>query len=210
MRKRVAYYGGTFDPVHIGHLNVAKGVIERFDLDQFNFVPAFHAPHKKRSRPTSAFHRFAMLSIAATERMKVSTLEVETPKKPYTIETLERLLTERPSDRIFFVIGADSWEEITTWRRWEDVLTIVDIIVVTRPGYEIGTDHVTDEIRARIVDLRGSDERIPKESKIYFTDVAFTDVSATRIRKMVRNDDEEWKQLVTNEVAEHIEKHEIY
>ena len=210
MKRCVAYYGGTFDPVHIGHLNVAKGVIERFRLDEFNFVPAFHAPHKKRSIPTSAFHRFAMLSLAASEKMLVSTLEVETPKKPYTIETLERVLNESPDDRVFFVIGADSWEEITTWKRWEEVLTIVDVIVVTRPGYEIDTDHITPKIRERILDLRESDIEIPDEKRIYFTDVAFTDVSATKIRTLIRKNGDDWKSLVVPEVAEYIEKHRIY
>ena len=131
MRKRVAYYGGTFDPVHAGHLDVARGVIKRFGIDEFHFVPAFHAPHKTRSKPTSAFHRFAMLSLALPKRCRVSTLEVETPKKPYTIETLGRILESSDGERVFFVIGADSWEEISTWRRWEEVLTVVDIIVVT-------------------------------------------------------------------------------
>ncbi len=131
-------------------------------------------------------------------------------------------------------MGADSWQEITTWREWEKVLTAVNIIVVTRPKYEIGFSHVTDEIRERIVDLRGEREKgrkgereIPNaenqlpitnhqspimnhESRIYITDAVQMDISATRIRKMVRENKTGWKEFVPEEVAGHIEKYEMY
>ena len=156
--KRIAFYGGSFDPVHCGHLTIARKLTEIFELDEFVFVPAFHAPHKKDKRPTSAFHRFAMLALATKDepKIEVSKMELDVPHKPYTIETLERLKTEMPDAQIFFVMGADSWAEITTWREWEKVLTLVNIIVVTRPDYEIAFAHVTDNIRGRIVDLRDS------------------------------------------------------
>ena len=214
MQRRIAFYGGTFDPVHRGHMDVAAGVSRLFRLDDFVFVPAFHAPHKKRSRPTSAFHRFAMLCEAsdAIEGTRVSTVEVERPEKPYTIETIERLRTRYPEERIFIVIGADSWEEITTWRSWERVLTEVDVIVVTRPGYEMGVEHVTGEIRDRMVDLRGSVSiaTIPNECSVFITDAAFTDISATAIREMIRSGSKEWRKLVDGSVAEHIDKYALY
>ena len=210
--KRIAYYGGTFDPVHVGHMDVAAGVTRLFDLDDFVFVPAFHAPHKRRSKPTSAFHRFAMLCEAsdAITGTRVSTIEVEQPEKPYTIETLGRLKTAHRNERIFFVIGADSWEEITTWRDWEEVLTAVDIVVVTRPGYELRTAHVTDEIRELICDLRGSGRAVGEKRGIFFTDEVFTDVSATRIRAMIRAGNEDWRGQVHPSVEEHIDKYDLY
>lgn len=212
MHKKIAIYGGTFDPVHRGHLDVATGVVREFGLDELMFVPAFHAPHKRRSEPTSAFHRFAMLCEASDsiEKTRVSTLEVEQPETPFTIETIGRIKELHPDDRIFKVIGADSWEEITTWRRWEDVLSEVDIIVVTRPGYEICTDHVTDSIRDRIVDLRDDENRITEKRSVYFTDAAYTDLSATRIRKMIREGDQLWRELLHPDVAAHIEKYRLY
>ena len=214
MGKRIAFYGGTFDPVHRGHMDVAAGVTSQFGLDDFVFVPAFHAPHKKRRRPTSAFHRFAMLCEASdsVQGTWVSTVEVEQPESPFTIETLSRLKVEHTDDRIFFVIGADSWEEIATWREWERVLTEVDIIVVTRPGYDIGFKHVTDEIRHKIVDLReGKQERAATEMRsIFVTDAAFTDISATEIRMMIRGSQKEWRDLVDKSVEEHIDKYALY
>lgn len=218
--KKIAFYGGSFDPVHNGHLTIAERLTGQFGLDGFVLVPAFHAPHKTRQRPTSAYHRFAMLAQATLglERVSVSTTELETPDRPYTIETLTRLRRELPGDALFFVMGADSWQEITTWREWERVLTEVDIIVVTRPGYRIGFGHVTDRIRERIVDLRGSAAEEPpaagagdgRETRIHITDAVRMDVSATRIRRLVREGDPAWREQVPPGVARHIEKYGLY
>ena len=158
--KRIAFYGGSFDPLHCGHLTIARALLRVFALDEFVFIPAFHAPHKKDKRPTSAFHRFAMLALATNDepQIKVSKMELDVPERPYSVETLTRLKNELTDTEIFFVMGADSWADITTWREWEKVLTLTNIIVVTRPDYEIGFNHVTDEIRERIVDLRKSRE----------------------------------------------------
>ena len=93
-----------------------------------------------------------MLALATNrdEKIKISTIELDAPEKPYTFETQKKLLNHYgDSAEIFFVIGADSWNEITTWREWEKVLTQTNIIVVTRPDYEIVFDHVTDEIQKK-------------------------------------------------------------
>ncbi len=158
--KRIAFYGGSFDPVHNGHVAIAERLLDLFELDEFVFIPAFHAPHKKRKKPTSPFHRFAMLCLATEDnaRIKVSKIELDVPERPYTVETLATLKERLPDTEIFFVMGADSWADITTWREWEKVLTLTDQIVVTRPGYEIHFDHVTDDVRNRIVDLRDKSE----------------------------------------------------
>ncbi len=214
--ERIAFYGGSFDPVHNGHLTIAEKLTDIFKLDEFVLIPAFHAPHKSRLKPTSAYHRFAMLCLTTNDekKIKVSKMELEVPEKPYTIETLTKIKKELPNDEIFFVMGADSWQEITTWRDWEKVLTIVNIIVVTRPNYEIGFSHVTDEIRERIVDLRGQNEfpvtDCKGKEKIFITDAVQLDISATRIRKMIRENVGDWKDSVANEVIKHIEKYDLY
>jgi nicotinate-nucleotide adenylyltransferase len=212
-KKRIAFYGGSFDPVHRGHLEIAQKLTETFELDEFVFVPAFHAPHKKRSKPTSAFHRFAMLALATKDfpKIKISKIEVEAPEKPYTFETLTRLKNELTGTKIFFVMGADSWEEITTWREWETVLTMVDIIVVTRPGFEISTAHVSEKIREKVVDLRKEfNAKAQRREGIFATDAVQLDISATEIRRKIRENDESWKNDVTEEVAKYIEKYQIY
>ena len=226
--KRIAFYGGSFDPLHNGHLTIARKLTEIFELDEFVFVPAFHAPHKKSKSPTSPFHRFAMLALATENesKIKVSKMELDVPERPYTFETLLRLKNELTDTRIFFVMGADSWAEITTWREWEKVLTMVNIIVVTRPDYEISFSHITEDIKARIIDLR-EDFNVKSqrredakkenesgiwnlESGIYITDAVQIDVSATEIRQKIKDNAADWREDVPVEVAKYIEKYELY
>jgi nicotinate-nucleotide adenylyltransferase len=217
--KKAAYYGGSFDPPHKGHLTIVRKLTEIFELDEFVFIPAFHAPHKKDKKPTSAFHRYAMLCLATENKdgAKVSTVELDAPEKPFTFETQTKLKRKLSGAEIFFVIGADSWAEIDTWREWEKVLTLTNIIVVTRPDYEIDFAHVTEKIRERIVDLRGGKLREiknqrpkTKDTKIYFTDAINVDVSSTEIRQKIRAGKSDWRKLVPSEVAKYIEKYELY
>jgi len=226
--RRIAFYGGSFDPPHNGHLTIARRLTKLFALDEFVFIPAFHAPHKKDKKPTSAFHRFAMLSLATNDKpkMRVSKTELDAPEKPYTYETQTKLKRKLKGAEIFFVIGADSWQEINTWREWERVLTITNIIVVTRPGSEISFSHVTERIGKKIVDLRkettqplkNSERRIAnsqqqtktKDQKIYITDAVNLDVSSTEIRQRIHARENDWSELLPRAVAKYIEKYEIY
>ena len=148
-------------------------------------------------------------------------MEIEMPERPYSVETLTRLNAERPDDEIFFVMGADSWMDITTWREWEKVLSMSNHIVVTRPGVEIGIDHVTDEIRSRIVDLRkpfnaktqrrkDAKKTEATEAQIFITDAVEMDISATEIRQKIHENDASWLTEVPAEVANYIEKYQIY
>lgn len=212
--RRVAFYGGSFDPVHRGHLEIAEKLTEIFKLDEFCFIPAFHAPHKKRKKPTSAYHRYAMLALATNDqpKIKISTIELDAPERPFTVETQTKLKAEFPDAEIFFVIGADSWAEINTWRNWEKVLTLTNIIVVTRPNYEIDFSHVSDEIREKIIDLRnGKEQRAKsKEQRIYITDAVQINISATEIRRKIRDNEKDWRESVAVEDADYIEKYELY
>ncbi|MCW5961248.1 MAG: nicotinate-nucleotide adenylyltransferase [Pyrinomonadaceae bacterium] len=213
--KRIAFYGGSFDPPHIGHLQISQSLTRIFALESFTFIPAFRAPHKREVQSISAFHRFAMLALATRceADTKVSTIEVEAPERPFTIETLHSLKLLHADFSIFFVMGADSWMEIDTWRDWKNVLTTVNIIVVTRPGITIETRHIPDEISKRIIDLRGaSANRLENshEQRIYFTDAVQADVSSTEIRALIRKSDAAWKTFVPEEVANYIEKYELY
>lgn len=215
--RRAAIYGGTFDPVHNGHLKVARRVQRLFGLDEMIFVPACVPPHKRNSGITSAFHRFAMLALATKEdeRLRVSTIELEQPDRPYAVDTVAQLQERLGSDcRLFFVMGADSWSEITTWREWQRLLTMCDHIVVTRPGFEM---HL-DSSDVAVADIRGkSDNEIQAvvaesaKSRVFVTDTVFEDVSATAIRAAVRNGRrEELSKLVPPEVAVYVEKYGLY
>ena len=214
---RVAFYGGSFDPVHKGHITIARTLIELFELDEFVFIPAFHAPHKLNRPVTSAFHRYAMLALATMNdaKIKVSTVELEAPEKPFTIETLSRLKAELTDSNIFFVMGADSWNEIHTWREWQKLLQLTNFIVVTRPNFEIATAHVTPEIAERIVDLRDTETEViaskTNNDGIFVTDAVQVDVSATAIRQEIHSQSGgNWSKLVSPFVANYIRKYQLY
>ena len=218
--RRIALYGGTFDPVHNGHMAVAKGLSNYFALAEVIFIPAFVAPHKRVAAVTPALHRYAMLALAtqSESHFQVSTVELDAPERPYTWETLSRMREALGSEvNIFFVMGADSWADITTWREWERVLALSNHIVVTRPGYKLGADHVTPAVRQRIFDMRGVDadtawELNDEGSKmIYVTDAVQLDISATAIRQAVREGREgDWAKLVPPPVADYIRKYRLY
>ena len=212
--RRIAIYGGTFDPVHNGHLEVARQARQLFELDEVIFVPAYVPPHKRNAKITSAYHRFAMLALAAQtdQRLLVSTLELDAPEHPYAVDTVAQMADS--NRRLFFLIGADSWAEITTWHEWQKLLQLCDLIVVTRPGYEIGTASVD----ANVVDLRGKSGTEVGQTMddqrgrhVFVTDVANVDISATSIRAQARAGRfAAIGPMLPPAVAGYIEKHGLY
>jgi nicotinate-nucleotide adenylyltransferase len=210
--RRVGIYGGTFDPVHNGHLEVARRVLQLFELDEVIFVPACVPPHKRNLKLTSAFHRFAMVALATEtdRRLLISTIELDAPDRPYAVDTVACLQDE--TLRLFFIIGADSWSEITTWHEWRRLVTMCDLIVVTRPGY------VVESKVDNFADVRGQDHEaivklLESESnpRVFLTDIAMIDVAATEIRAAVgAGDFEKVKTMVPPSVAAYIEKNGLY
>ena len=212
-KRRIAFYGGTFDPVHLGHLEVARKVAELFEIEKVLFVPAQVAPHKVGRAVSAPIHRYAMLALATQHdpKLSISTFELDAPDRRYTVNTLEHFVTQYGTEvALFFIMGADSWSEITTWREWERLLTMVNHIVVTRPGYDlVGPAQLQD----RVVDLRSGLKPELKEdsNKIYLTDIVMKDVSATRIRMLAQDGKtDELVQLVPEPVAEYIRKYALY
>ncbi len=195
-KKRIALYGGTFDPVHSGHLEIARKVSELFEIEKVLFIPAQVAPHKVGRPVTEPIHRYAMLALATQNdpRLSISTFELEAPDRRYTVDTVEHFRTKfAGSAELFFIMGADSWSEITTWREWERLLKMINHIVVTRPGHEV-------------------DQTLPvPDAQVFFTDAVMKDVSATSIRKAAAEGRVgELDQLVPEPVAEYIRKYELY
>src|SRR5215813_7158547 len=174
--RRIAAYGGTFDPIHNGHIEIARAVVRNFGVEQLLLIPASRPPHKGSKAIACAYHRFAMAALATLDepRMLVSTIELEAPDRPYTFETIERLRDAfGESVTLFFVMGADSFEEINTWREPARVLSSANIIVVTRPGHELSSSHLEARFSSTIIDLRrggGETEvRNANENHIYLT-----------------------------------------
>ena len=215
--RRIAAYGGTFDPVHNGHLEIVRAIVRDFELDQLLIIPAHRPPHKGARTIAADYHRFAMAVLASLEdpRVFVSTIELEAPDRPYTFETVERLRNVfGAKTKLFFVMGADSFEEINTWREPARLLSSTNLIVVTRPGHDVAASHLDSCFESTIVDLRGreGDLRMVEELNdhhVYVTGCVNTAVSSTQIRQRVR-DGESIQDLAPRPVAEYIKKYELY
>jgi len=194
--KRTALYGGTFDPVHSGHLEVARKVSELFEIEQVIFIPAQLAPHKVGRPVTEPIHRYAMLALATQDdpRLLISTFELDAPDRRYTVDTVAEFQRMLGADtELFFIMGADSWSEIRTWRDWERLLKMTNHIVVSRPGYDVPP--APPELKERI----------------FFTGAVMKDISATNIRRLASEGRYgELEQMVPVSVADYIKKYGIY
>lgn len=219
--QRIGAYGGTFDPLHNAHLEIARAVVENFALDQLLLIPAHVPPHKRPHSISDAYHRYAMAVLATLDepRIKVSAMEIESPDKPYTFETIERLRGVYGSKAsLFFVMGADSFEELNAWREPERIIANANLIVITRPGHKIRSQLLLESMAASIIDLRPGAGRYSAEdlrryemnaSNVFLTDYVNLDISATEIRKRVR-DRASIKGLVPARVIDYVEKYELY
>jgi len=134
---KLAIFGGTFDPIHEGHLALARAAAARCQLDRVLFVPAAHPPHKSGVTHAPYADRVAMAELACRGdiRFEVSRLEQDTARS-YSIDTIEKVRAAlAPEDQLYFLIGADAFAEIRTWYRWRDVVNSVRFLVVSRPGH---------------------------------------------------------------------------
>ena len=152
---RPAIFGGTFDPIHNGHLVIARTAADQYHLDPILVVPAAHPPHKAGVTHVDYTHRVrrAELACADDPRLVVSRLEERTVRS-YSIDTIEKVRAGmQASDELFFIIGADAFAEIRTWHRWQDVVRAVCFIVVSRPGHRYGAPEGACVKRLDSVDL---------------------------------------------------------
>lgn len=159
---RLAIFGGTFDPIHKGHLAIARKAAWHFGLDCVLFVPAYHPPHKAGATNATYEDRVRMAELACGGRagFEVSRLE-EGTERSYSIDTIEKVARMAPEDELYFLIGADAFGEIRTWRRWRDVARAVRFLVVSRPGwdYEIPAGVTLERLDTVELPISSSDVR---------------------------------------------------
>jgi nicotinate-nucleotide adenylyltransferase len=187
-----------------------------FALDRLLLIPASTPPHKNAKAISHAHHRYTMTVLAVEDepKLQASLFEIERPDLPYSVQTVTRLREQYgiAATDLFFLIGADSFAELHTWREPMKLIEGCNLVVTTRPGYNLDLDMIQTEWRQRIVDLRNeskADAESPDETKIYLTDLTWVDVSATRIRDAARagRSISDW---VPPRVADYIEKYGLY
>jgi nicotinate-nucleotide adenylyltransferase len=141
--RSVALFGGTFDPVHAGHMVVAQAAQKRFHLDAVHFIPSSRPPHKSRSELMPFVHRYTMVALACAEHrgflpsLAEAPMDGATPHFFYTVDTVRRFRREHPNDHVYFIVGADQFLEIPTWKNYESLLDLCDFIIASRPGFRI-------------------------------------------------------------------------
>jgi nicotinate-nucleotide adenylyltransferase len=192
--RRIAVFGGTFDPIHNGHLRAATLVARRFALDRVLFVPSYIPPHKRRPKIAPANARLAMVELAVRGRRRfaASPLEVAARATSYSVLTLEKIGRQWPGARLFFLLGVDAFLEIETWREWKRLLDQCRLIVATRPGTPLRKARaVLGEPLARTMVEVGRSVRIDESflegHRIFILPIAALPISATEIRRRVRS-----------------------
>lgn len=184
--RRIALVGGTFDPVHRAHLEIAEIARARLDVDHVWLVPSRIPPHRALSPVASPYQRFAMLALAIADRpgLRVGEMELEEPGPSYTARTLAGLAADGygPS-QIFFVTGADAFAEIATWRDYPALLDRAHFFVVSRPGTPVTVLPTRlPTLAARMISITVP-LRVPPEPSILLVDAATSDVSSTEVRR---------------------------
>jgi nicotinate-nucleotide adenylyltransferase len=208
-------FGGTFDPIHYGHLRGAEEMLEIFKLNRIIFVPSSRPPHKLEGEITSFYHREQMIRLAIEGNVNFSFSEVENLRagKSYSVETVEYILAKYLENlELYFIVGQDAFQAITTWKDWEKLLLLCNFAVMTRPGYE---DVKLDKILPQDFAARFSyDKKIdgfkgPTGHAIYFRHVSFLDISSSRIREMIKAN-KSARYLMPDAVRQYILKNSLY
>jgi nicotinate-nucleotide adenylyltransferase len=210
-RTRLGLLGGTFDPIHFGHLDAAKAAQQALALDEIRFIPSHDPPHRPADPRASAFHRFALVALAieGNATYRASDLELRRDGPSYTTDTLRAVRAEgRDPSQLFFILGADAFAEIATWREFPAVLDAANFVVIARPGTSLDAAAArTPSLRAR---LRHADGAFEKHGTFVFLVEAQTrDVSSTAIRGRLAAG-QSIDDLVPGAVARHIVAHELY
>ena len=198
-RLRIGLMGGTFDPIHLGHLVAAELVREEFSLHKVIFIPSGNPPHKKNYPVTPANIRYKMVSMAIKTHpfFLISACEIKRPGPSYTVDTLTFFHKKYPCDEFYFITGADAVFELISWKDMSILFSLCTFIGVTRHGYDLM--HALEE------------HPILKEykQKMYFLEIPKVEISSTYIRQR-RQEGKSIKYLVPAAVEKYILKHRLY
>ena len=211
--KKIGLLGGTFDPVHKGHLHLAEQAQKFFNLEKVVFIPAYRSPHKLALEPVSCEHRLAMLTLALNGLLRFSMDKIEINKNEvsYTIETLKELQSDHPDWNMFLILGADAFQAIDTWKQCSQLLDFCNILVGTRPGAEL---QVSDSVKNKLIlSASATDVKVfknlEKGTGVTFFQISPLDISSKNIRQRIHRQ-EEVKNLLPPSIDHYIMQHQLY
>jgi nicotinate-nucleotide adenylyltransferase len=221
---RIGVFGGTFNPIHFGHLHIARNIQDLFSLSQVHFVVATMPPHKRPEDLIPFTHRYAMISLAIADQpfFIPSLMELEPQASPYSVDTMRKFAKRAGgnTDKLFFIAGGDSLLEVGSWRESEKLLNSYNFIFVVRPGTPpiVPENVLPDKAAVRVLDLTGLKraqmrrrivEAEESLNRIYIVDAGALDISATQIRKLISSK-KSIRRMVPGPVCEYIRKLHLY
>jgi nicotinate-nucleotide adenylyltransferase len=218
--------GGTFNPIHLGHLIAANEIIYLLELDQVLMVPCALPPHKGHLELIDPSHRLAMASLAtgSNHKLTVSSVEIERGGVSYSIDTIRTLQESSPQElQLYFIVGVDVFWDIASWKEVDKLLTLCHFVVTNRPGYDEQRllDRLTRQVTSRYPhlkfslkagDIRGRIHEVSVEGSpysIYLAHIPTLNISSTEIRRRVA-EGRPIDYLVLPEVARYITEHNLY
>lgn len=199
---RLGIFGGSFDPVHLGHLLLAECCCKQAELDEVWFVPTAHQPLKPAGPQVSNLHRLAMLQHACTHqtKFKISTIELDRGGISYSVDTLEAIHARQPDAELFFLMGADSLADLPNWHRPDDICRLATPLVVHRAE--------TDEPNFKALRPLVSAERLDRIRQ-HQVEMPPTPISSSQIRALIASGGA-WQDFVPADVADYIRQHQLY
>jgi nicotinate-nucleotide adenylyltransferase len=214
--KRIGLFGGTFDPVHHGHLRAGEEIRQAFSLSWVEFLPARIPPHKTDQPLTDIGHRVAMLRLAVEDNPYFRVSEVEATREgvSYLVDTLKTYRDHYPSDvSLYFIMGMDSFQEIATWHRHPELFSLSHFVVITRPGYERPelTEVVSQDVASHFNPHGGENDCLEHTSgrRIYFRETTLLDVAARRLRTWIR-EERSVRYLIPERVWDYVQENGLY
>lgn len=212
---KIGIFGGTFDPIHWGHLRSAEEVSEAFGLDRVYFIPASIPPHKRGQTHTPARDRLQMvrLAVARNPRFKVSTIEIRRPGVSYSIDTVREFVQRlKPADSLYFIIGLDAFREIATWRDYEEIFPLCNFIVTSRPGSKESDPLKGTGVAVKKLfcyDFKRQNYRHRSGTRVHFIELTDIAISASEIRALVRQG-KSIRYLGPSSVEKYIKRRGLY
>ena len=191
-KARLGILGGTFNPIHLGHLRGAEAAREEFDLQKIYFIPAAVPPHKRQTIEASPAHRMEIVHLAIEDNpaFSVSDVELSREGKSYSIETILHFRRHYPEAELFFILGIDSFLEVTTWKRYQELFSLCHFVVLNRPGSAPPElrDLTPPDFWARFDPMIQASHWIhnPSGFSTYFLDRPVMDISSSEIRDRIR------------------------